>query len=241
MSQGLLSEQVAGQLERLIADRNLQPGDRLPSGRQLADWFGVSRTVVRDAIAILHRRGLVEPRVGSGVYVRDAGREAVAGVLGQMLRRDAISFPELLETRRLLEVHTAGMAAARANGDDLAALRGALERMEQNAALPIRFVEADVAFHEGVAQAAGNRVLSAFLGSLRPLLLEGMLLGTNLEGAVSQSIADHASLLRAIEDRDAARARALMDEHMSRSYSEWVAATRANREEARGEGNGRAG
>ena len=76
---------------------------------------------------------------------------------------------------------------------------------------------------------------------LRPLLLEGMLLGTNLEGAVSQSIADHAGLLRAIEVQDAARARVLMDEHMSRSYSEWVAATRANREEARGEGNGRAG
>ena len=233
MSQGLLSERVAGQLERLIAERNLQPGDRLPSGRQLTDSLAVSRTVVRDAVAILQRRGLVEPRVGSGVYVRDAGREAVADVLGQMLRRDAISFPELLETRRLLEVHSAGMAAARANGDDLAALRSTLRRMEQHEAMPSRFVEADVAFHEAVAQAAGNRVLSALLGSLRPFLLQGMLLGASLEGAVGQAITDHAGLLRSIEDRDAGRARAQMDEHMNRSYSEWLAATRAGPDQAR--------
>ena len=97
----LLGERVAHAIERFVVTHDLQPGDRLPSGRKLTEQYGVSRTVVRDAIAILEQRGLVETRAGSGVFVRDGGSEAVADVLGQMLRRNAISMPELMETRQV--------------------------------------------------------------------------------------------------------------------------------------------
>jgi GntR family transcriptional regulator, transcriptional repressor for pyruvate dehydrogenase complex len=218
---GLLGERVARQIERYIADNGLQPGDRLPAGRELTERFGVSRTVVRDAIAILDQRGLVESRPGSGVYVRDGGSEAVSDVLGQMLRRDAISLPELMEARELLEIRNAPLAAERATDDDLARMAAAIEAMTPGATA-LRFVEADVAFHEAVAAAAGNRVLAAFLQSLRPLLLRGMIAGPERLSVRETSLAEHRAILDAVRGRDPEAARERMRTHLRSSYQAWL-------------------
>lgn len=220
---GLLSERVALLIERFIADRDLRPGNRLPPGRELSDRYGVSRTVVRDAIAILEQRGLVEARTGSGVYVRDGGSDAVADVLGQMLRRNAISLLELMETRHLLEVHNARLAARQAAAAHLEDMAEAIVRMEE-AGSAQRFVEADVAFHEALAAAAGNRVLTAFLQSLRPLLLHGMMIGTGVAGAREAAVREHTALLAAIRRGEGAAAKTAMAAHLRRGYEEWVQA-----------------
>lgn len=224
----LLSERVARQIERLVVEERLQPGDRLPAGRELTGRYGVSRTVVRDALAVLEQRGLVETRPGSGVFVRDGGSEAVAGVLGQMLRQDAISLSELMETRTLLEVHNAATAAEAAASADLAELARALGEMAA-AHGPHAFVEADVVFHEAIAQAAGNRVLAAFLRSLRPLLLQGMMIGTSLDGAREAALREHTAIFDAIRNGQAATARRAMREHLQRSYDEWAQAGHVDR------------
>lgn len=219
----LLGERVARAIERYVVEQDLQPGDRLPSGRELTERYGVSRTVVRDAIAILEQRGLVEARAGSGVFVRDGGSAAVAGVLGQMLRRNAISLPELMETRQLLEVHNASRAARRASPEDIDAMRASIERMAK-ATGPLQFVEADVAFHEALAEASGNRVLSSLLRSLRPLLLQGMLIGTALDGAREAAIVEHTAIVEAIRRQDGGTARAIMENHLRRGFNEWIQA-----------------
>jgi GntR family transcriptional repressor for pyruvate dehydrogenase complex len=220
---GPLGERVARAIERFVVAHDLKPGDRLPSGRELTERYGVSRTVVRDAIAILEQRGLVETRAGSGVFVRDGGSEAVADVLGQMLRRNAISMPELMETRQLLEVHNASLAARRVSPAGIAAMRDAIARMTV-AVGPIRFVEADVAFHEALAEAAGNRVLASLLRSLRPLLLQGMLVGTALDGAREAAIEEHTAILGAIARGDGKTARGIMEGHLRRGFDEWIQA-----------------
>jgi GntR family transcriptional repressor for pyruvate dehydrogenase complex len=220
---GLLSERVALEIERLVVDQRLRPGDRLPPARELTDRFGVSRTVVRDAIAALEQRGLVETRPGSGVFVRDGGSEAVADVLGQMLRQKAISLPELMETRQLLEVHNAAHAARRAEAGDHEVLAQAIDSMVL-ATEAQRYVEADVAFHEALAKAAGNRVLAALLRSLRPLLLQGMLIGTVIRGSRERTIRDHRAILDAVAGRDERAARERMEAHLQRSYDEWAQA-----------------
>jgi GntR family transcriptional repressor for pyruvate dehydrogenase complex len=219
----LLGERVAHAIERFVVAHDLQPGARLPSGRELTEQYGVSRTVVRDAIAILEQRGLVETRAGSGVFVRDGGSEAVADVLGQMLRRNAISMPELMETRQILEVHNVALAARRASPAGIAAMREAIAGMT-DAAGPLQFVEADVAFHEALAEAAGNRVLAALLRSLRPLLLQGMLVGTALDGAREAAIGEHSAMLEAIARHDGPEARAIMEGHLRRGFEEWIQA-----------------
>jgi GntR family transcriptional repressor for pyruvate dehydrogenase complex len=224
----LLSERVARQIERLVVDERLQPGDRLPAGRELTGRYGVSRTVVRDALAVLAQRGLVETRPGSGVFVRDGGSEAVAGVLGQMLRQDAISLTELMETRTLLEVHNAATAAEASATADLAAIAAALAAMDV-ARGARAFVEADVVFHEAVAQAAGNRVLAAFLRSLRVLLLQGMMIGASLDGARDAALREHTAIFDAIRTGQVATARRVMRAHLQRSYDEWVQAGHVER------------
>jgi GntR family transcriptional regulator, transcriptional repressor for pyruvate dehydrogenase complex len=216
----LLSTRVAELIERHIAREQLLPGDRLPSGRHLADMFSVSRTVVRDALSSLEQRGLIQLRPGSGVYVANGGSEAVGAVLSLMLRRDAVSFEELAEVRELLEIHSAGVAASRADPAKITQMRNILTTMK-DARQAITFVEADIAFHEALAEASQNRVLVAFLESLRPLLMQGMLAGTRLEGAREIAIAQHTHLLDAISSNDEALARRLMTEHLRRSYREW--------------------
>ncbi len=217
----LLSGKLARQVEQLIIDRGLEPGDRLPSERELAAMFGVSRSVVRDAIASLEQRGLVKARTGSGIYVRDGSKGAVADVLGHMLRREVISLPELMETRRLVEIHNAGKAAQRASPEALEALGSTLER-QQGSVGPLDLVQADVAFHEVLSQAAGNKVLAMLLSSLRPLLMEGMLMGTVLEGARDVAIQEHIAIYDAVRTRDGEAARRQMSEHLRRSYREWA-------------------
>jgi GntR family transcriptional repressor for pyruvate dehydrogenase complex len=217
----LLSSRLARQVEQLIIDRGLEPGNRLPSERELAGMFSVSRSVVRDAIASLEQRGLVVARAGSGIYVRDGSKAAVADVLGHLLRREVISLPELMETRRLVEIHNAGKAAQRATSEAVEALAATLERQQRSAG-PLDLVESDVAFHEALSQAAGNKVLAMLLSSLRPLLMEGMLLGTVLEGARDAAIQEHAAIFEAVRAGDAVAARRQMSAHLRRSYQEWA-------------------
>ncbi len=217
---GLLSSWLAQQIEHLVVERGLNPGDRLPSERELASSFGVSRSVVRDAVGALEQRGLVRARTGSGIYVSDGGKAAVADVLGHMLRREVISLPELMETRRLVEIHNAGMAAQRAAPEAVEALADALERQRRSSG-PLELVETDVAFHEILSQAAGNTVLAMLLSSLRPLLMEGMFLGTVLEGSREAAIREHHAILDAVRARDADAARGHMSDHLIRSYREW--------------------
>jgi GntR family transcriptional regulator, transcriptional repressor for pyruvate dehydrogenase complex len=216
----LLSSWLAEQIERLVIDRGLKSGDRLPSERELASSFGVSRSVVRDAVGALEQRGLVRARTGSGIYVSDGGKAAVADVLGHMLRREVISLPELMETRRLMEIHNAGMAAHRATPEAVDALAAALDRQRSSAG-PRELVETDVAFHEILSQAASNKVLAMLLSSLRPLLMEGMFLGTVLEGSREAAIGEHTSIFEAVRAHDADAARGYMSGHLERSYREW--------------------
>lgn len=229
---GLLSARVADLIERHIVRQGLQQGDRLPAGRDLGVMFGVSRTVVRDAIAMLEQRGLLESRPGSGVFVADGTSQAVTDVLGQMLRLDAISFEELAEMRHLLEAHSASVAATRATPRHISVMSESIAKME-HARSAMAFVEADVAFHEELAKASSNRVLIAFLESLRPLLLQGMLAGTRLPGAREIAVREHAAILRAIRDHDEPAVRVLMEAHLERSSQEWREAERRSAPDGR--------
>ena len=115
------------------------------------------------------------------------------------------------------------LAARRAAAAGLEAMREAITAMA-DAGGPLQFVEADVAFHEALAEAAGNRVLAALLRSLRPLLLQGMLVGTALDGAREAAIREHSAMLEAIARHDGQEARAIMEGHLRRGFEEWIQA-----------------
>src|SRR3954464_7521810 len=128
-----LSDKVADMmLETILSDR-LKVGDRLPSERELGEQFGVSRTVVREAVRALVTKGVIDVRSGSGLRVAAVDANAVSESMSLFLRGGTLDFEKVHEVRTLLEVHIAGLAADRATTADLAGLREVHERMEREA------------------------------------------------------------------------------------------------------------
>jgi len=207
-------ETIARQLADRIVEGSLKAGDRLPSERTLALQFGVSRTVIRDAIAALVERGMVDVQPGRGAFVHLGSERAIINLLDLLVRRNHLSLRDLIESRYILEEHVASLAAERAGEDDLAALDRALEAMVEHRHRPFAFVEADVVFHECLARAADNPLLLSFLACIRGVLSESMLLGTSVQGAMETSIKEHRLVLEAVRARDAEAARRSMHAHL---------------------------
>jgi GntR family transcriptional repressor for pyruvate dehydrogenase complex len=189
-------EDVILQVEQAIADGRLQPGDRLPPERELAQQLGVSRASVREALRVLEAFGVVVARRGRGA---DAGSTVGAGDhsgLAGALRMSAsllrIPLSDLMEVRVAIEAMTARAAAERGDGDELAELAGAMRDVTDRD----RFLELDTGFHVELARASGN--------ALAPMLMEV------LRGAIARQMR---SAFQAVPDWDATRASVADDHH----------------------------
>ena len=124
-----LSDKVADMMMETILSGRFQVGDRLPSERALGEQFGVSRTVVREAVRALVAKGVIEVRSGSGLRVIAVNADAVSESMNLYLRGGGLDFGKVHEVRALLEVHLAGLAAERATDEDIARLRAAHDGM----------------------------------------------------------------------------------------------------------------
>jgi GntR family transcriptional repressor for pyruvate dehydrogenase complex len=211
-----LAAQVTDRLERLIRERRLQPGDRLPSERELAAQTGVSRTVIRDAVRSLAAKGLLEVKAGSGTLIKAPPAETVtasvtAFIQGHQLDLD---YARIHEVRRVLEIEIAGLAAERRTDDDLFALHGWLREMTTAQADITAFAHTDVAFHKALAEATHNALFVILLDSIATILYRVRELGTQLPGAADRAIAHHTAILSAIEAGDAHAARGAMHAHL---------------------------
>jgi DNA-binding FadR family transcriptional regulator len=152
---GTLGERVANKLLQKIRGDRLAPGTRLPSEHSMALHFGVSRTVVREAIALLKADGLLTTRKGSGAFICDGGVPHAA--TGDPLTEQSVqSLLNLTEVRRGLESETAALAAVRRTPAQLADIEHALRRIEEAVAAGVDGVEEDVQFHLRIAEATGN-------------------------------------------------------------------------------------
>src|SRR5437588_12147146 len=123
-------ERVAVQIEKRILDGELRSGDRLPTERELAEQFHVSRTAVREAMKILAQKGLVDMRPGRGTIVIDGAHEAMQDSIGLVMKLklgEVGGSDNLVEVRGILETEIAALAAARATEKEIAAMREAVE------------------------------------------------------------------------------------------------------------------
>lgn len=214
-----LYEQVADQVQELIAAESLRPGDKLPCERDLAARLRVSRTVIREAIRVLSVRGLVEVKPGCGTYVRRPTPEDMATPLGLLLklRQCPDTLNHLYEVRCILEVECAGLAAERATDEDCAALEAAIEGMKTQIAEAEGFIRYDWAFHSALADATHNDLFSVLLGVIGDLWREAALLSYQSPGAAESGIKYHCKILQRIRERDAEGARRTMREHLHHS------------------------
>jgi DNA-binding FadR family transcriptional regulator len=200
------------------------PGDMLPRETDIAERFSVSRGVARECIRGLEERGLITVRHGRGATVNppSAWNEFDPDVLGALLEGpkavDVLS--EYIECRRILEVEAAGLAAERASDDALDALRAAYGRMEESthqvlsASAEQLFHEADIAFHEALVAATGNRALGNLVDRLHSALLTARYPLARPEYRVERALPEHHRILSAIESGDTDEARAAMRDHL---------------------------
>jgi GntR family transcriptional regulator, transcriptional repressor for pyruvate dehydrogenase complex len=206
-------EEVAKQIERLILTK-LQPGDKLPSERELAEMLGVSRSSIRDAIRSLELLGLVEPRQGAGTVVREISADSVVNPLATLLTRQRQSVTELLDFRKMLEPPLAARAATHATAEEIREMEEILRRQDEKLGRGEIPVEEDSEFHYSVAMAAENSVVLKVLDVLMDLLRETRERSLQVEGRPQKSLAGHRRILSAIKRRDPAAAEAAMRRHI---------------------------
>ena len=213
---GSLTDRVTDALTRLISGGEVPPGARLPTENEMAERFGVSRTVVREAVARLKSGGLVESKQGSGVYVRQPSADIPFRLAA--LDESTASVLQIVELRRGLEGEAAALAAERCTRAQLAEIRGALKEIARDEAAGRDGVDADMGFHRAIARATGNPHFPAlwdFIGQF----LRGAMRATRANEArrgdfAAQVRAEHDAIAEAIARRDAAAARAAALRHM---------------------------
>jgi GntR family transcriptional repressor for pyruvate dehydrogenase complex len=210
-------EQVAEQIEKRILDGELRSGDRLPTERELAEQFQVSRTAVREAMKILAQKGLVDMRPGRGTIVIDGAREAMQHSIGLVMKLklgEVGGSDNLVEVRELLEVEIAGLAAARATGKEIAAMREAVKVMDESLSNADAYIAADNCFHEALAQATQNTLIFMLINSIVNLLSEQRKQIFEVAGGPERGQTHHKRILESVVRRDPEAARAAMRSHL---------------------------
>jgi GntR family transcriptional regulator, transcriptional repressor for pyruvate dehydrogenase complex len=206
-------EEVARQIERLILKR-LQPGDKLPSERELAETLGVSRSSIRDAIRSLELMGMVEPRQGAGTIVLEISTDSLVNPLANALKRKEELVGELLDFRKMLEPPLAARAATHASQDEIAEMEEILDRQEKKLRRGESAIAEDSEFHYSIALASRNSVVFKVLDTLMDLLRDTRERSLQIHGRPEKSLAGHRKILSAIKRHDAEAAKAAMRRHI---------------------------
>lgn len=216
-----LSDQVADALAAEIRDGRLVAGDKLPTEAALVLRFGVSRTVVREALSRLKSLGLVESRQGSGVYVRAAGPSPLNFDARSSVSRQAVI--QMVEVRRALEAEVAALAALRRTQADIRRMRKSLTLLDRAVQAGGDGVQEDMHYHRAIAEAARNPFLISTLEYLGQFL-QGATRVTRANEArradfARQVLDEHALIVRAIEAGDAVAARQAATSHMDNAVA----------------------
>jgi GntR family transcriptional repressor for pyruvate dehydrogenase complex len=206
-------EEVAKQIERLIL-KKLQPGDKLPSERELAEMLRVSRGSIRDAIRGLELLGLVEPRQGTGTIVREISADSVVNPFANALKRRKELVSELLDFRKMLEPPLAARAATHASPEEVAEMEEILRRQEEKQRQGDAAVAEDTEFHYSVALASDNSVVLKVIDILMDLLRDTRARSLQVEGRPQKSLSGHRRVLAAIKRHDGEAAKAAMRRHL---------------------------
>jgi GntR family transcriptional repressor for pyruvate dehydrogenase complex len=206
---------VVKQVQDIIRDGLLRPGDMLPPERELAEMLHVSRGSLREAILALESMGLVEPRHGEGTVVRDLSAAPLVNQLSAMLVQKRALVGELLEFRLMIEPTLAARAAANATKEEIANLEEILNRQQAKVDQGELAIDEDSKFHYAIAQAARNSVVLKVLDVFMDYLRDSRELSLQVEGRPQRSLNSHRRILNAIARKNPAAAEMAMRKHIS--------------------------
>ncbi|HVW42925.1 MAG TPA: FadR/GntR family transcriptional regulator [Amycolatopsis sp.] len=212
-------KQVEEQIRQAILSGQFAQGDKLPTETDLAERFAVSRPTIREALQALADAGLVHkvPGAAGGSFVRSVNHEALGKMLHEsmsnILRLGSLDIGEVTEMRRMLEIPAARLAAEHREKSHLVAMRQVIARQSAITLEDPDIPELDATFHSTVADASGNRLLAAFVGSLHLVTRPARFLELSPEVGRC-TIRQHKAIFKAIESTDADAAGSAMSEHL---------------------------
>jgi len=213
-----LYERVVDKVLELISSGAWKPGFRLPPERELSEAFGVSRTVVREAVKALEARGILESATGSGVSVRQADFNIVSQSLQtymQLANQDDFEI-RLNEVRRVLEVEMVALAATRRTPEQLAQLRKICQQMRVSGNTAKQMAELDFHLHVTLAEATQNELFKVLLAPLINQLREQIILTwQDFPRPVDVVFEQHETIVAAVEAGDAEAGRQAMIKHLA--------------------------
>ena len=224
--QGALSirssaEAIVAWIQEMILRGELKPGDRLPNEPELARMFGVSRGALREALAVLKAKGIIERRPGKGTYIRRINRAELLGSLATK-KRDEDLFLDLLEVRELVESKVVELAIQRATAKDLEKIETALRLLPSTPSNNASPLEADLEFHLSLALAAHNEILFRLARTVNELLQDVRERTLLQPGRLAECQREHEAIFAAIRARDLPRALAALKTHLDQVRREVI-------------------
>jgi len=211
--------QVADWFAREIRAGHLTSGEKLPTEQELIAQFGVSRTVIREAMASLRSEGLVVSRQGAGVFVADHHAATTFRIISDELT-SLTEVQNVLQLRIAVEQEAAGIAADKRSNDDLARMRDCLDAIDASIAAGESAIEPDFAFHRAIASATGNPYFERFMHFLGPVIIPRQLMRPRDETPeqrrlyLEQVQTEHRRIYQAIERQNVEAARFTLREHL---------------------------
>lgn len=227
-----LSDRVTDEVLEMISSRRLQPGDRMPSEREIGERFGVSRTVVREALRSLAAKGVLDVRNGSGARIAQVGTQQASDAIRLFVQTSknavdgtGVSYEQINDVRELIETHVTRAAAASATSDQLAELRAVHADLVASGGQLETTPLLDVAFHRKIAEITGNPLYLVMLDSIEPTLLEIRRATLGVEQRFERGVAAHEKILDLIARHQPAEAEQAMREHLQDSRAVWISMT----------------
>lgn len=229
---GSTAEEVAARLREMIHSGELSAGDKLPPERDLAKILGVSRPTLRAGIRSLSAVGILFSKQGAGTFV--AARDESPTLDGSSLRMlsalHGFTSDEMFEARMALEMSIAGMAAKRVTSEQMTTLAEEIAGMYASLNEPEQYLVHDMRFHQIVAAASGNRILTSLMNMVATILFEYRSKTVKRATDLKESAEQHHNIYRALRDHDPEAAEKAMHDHL-------VETQKAQRMEVEANGN----
>ncbi len=212
-----LYETVAAELENMIIKGTIEVGEKLPPETNLAERFGVSRNILREALKILKERGLIKVKSGDGIYVVKPKIDVLGNMVNRLMILGNITIEDLYEFRLILEVKACGLASERINKEEIEKLKSILNNMSSDFKNKEKWANDELEFHLLIAKTSRNNLLYSFLSPISNLLYKLFLKPRYDEEAKDIALSGHSLIIKSLENRDKNLAEEAMQKHIERA------------------------
>ncbi|MED1951051.1 FadR/GntR family transcriptional regulator [Brevibacillus centrosporus] len=210
-------EGILLQIHEIVQERNLRPGDKLPSERELSEQLGAGRSSVREALRALELLGLIETRRGEGTFLKSYRHNRLIDILGFFILRDAKTKKDLIEMRRILELDAVRLACRRATDKHFEEMERILAIAEERVERGEVPTEEDYLFHRVICRSSRNSILHRIWAPLVEYSNSVRIESLSREGRAKMAVGEHREIMEAIRAGDATAAVEKMRHHLENS------------------------